>query len=91
MTQESPDPTFDGRLSYVAPRAMRVAERQPGMGDCGDPGSGDIDTCKGPGNSAGLGCGDPGNTAAEFCEETGSAAALWCYTGADGDKKKATK
>jgi len=92
MTQESPDPTVDGRPSYVAPRALRVAEKQPGMGDCSDPGSGDADMCTKPGNSAGYECLNPGSTAAEYCEDTGSAAALWCYEGVGGDtKKKATK
>ncbi len=62
------------RLSYEAPRAMRVGSVHAGAGLCDPTGSGDAEGCNSPGNSAGGGgCGEPGNSAGgQGCHGPGS-------------------
>jgi hypothetical protein len=52
----------DERLSYEAPRAMRLGSVHAGAGVC-QPGSGDAEVCVAHGNgAAGKGCVDDGNS-----------------------------
>jgi hypothetical protein len=70
----------DKRLTYEAPRALRLGEKLSAAGECVDPGSGDADTCWFPGNSAASeGCDFPGNSAAgRHCQEAGNSALSIC-------------
>ncbi|MBM4430628.1 MAG: hypothetical protein FJ026_09835 [Chloroflexi bacterium] len=76
-------PKLSERSTYVAPRALRVASAQPGMGDCENPGSGDTLNCTYPGNTASQSCSDSGSTAGLNCR-TGNAAGRECDVGSDG-------
>jgi hypothetical protein len=68
------------RLSYEAPRAMRLGSVHAGAGLCDPTGSGDAEQCATPGNSASSdGCNWPGSSATgEGCHKPGSSAPGIC-------------
>ena len=68
----------EGR-TYEAPHALRVGEQRMGAGFCDPVGSGDVEGCLSPGNSAGQSCATAG-AAAAGCKGPGSSADA-CSTG----------
>jgi hypothetical protein len=73
------------RLSYEAPRAMRLGSVHAGAGDCDPTGSGDAEGCATPGSSARVrGCNQPGNSAG-VCNLPGSSASAICDANGNGN------
>ena len=77
----------DKRLTYKAPRAMRIGEMTgaEGFSKC-EPGSGNPYYCINPGSfAAGSGCYTPGSSASEYgCRTPGNSAAGSCLDAGSG-------